>query len=86
MTPAPDPPPERMSAPEYAAHRRGLLAMFMVRVACAGAVVYLWDELPLIGKVVGFAIAAVVVPNVGSIKRVFLPYERYLQEERHVQE
>ena len=66
MTLTPDPPPERMSAPEYAAYRRGLLAMFVVRVACAGAVVYMWDELPLIGKVVGFAVAAVVVPNVGS--------------------
>ena len=75
-----------MSAPEYAAYRRGLLAMFVVRVACAGAVVYMWDELPLIGKVVGFAVAAIVVPNLGSIRRVFIPYQRYLREERHVHE
>ena len=82
MMPETNPRPARMSAPEYALYRRRLLALFLVRVTCAGTIVYLWGELPLIGKVIGFAIAAVVVPNLGSIRRVFVPYERYLREGR----
>lgn len=74
--------PPTMSVSQYAAFQRRLVAMFVFRVACAGLLIYFWNDLDTIGKVLGIAVAAVVVPNLGSIKRVFVPYERYLRESR----
>jgi len=69
-----------MSAAEYSAWRAKLAAFFVLRVACAGAVIWLWDELDSIQKVVAIAVVAVAVPRLTSVRRMLVPYEQYLRE------
>ena len=70
----------RMSAAEYSAWRAKLAVMFVLRVSCAGAVIWLWDELDSIQKVVAIAVVAVAVPRLTSVRRMFVPYEKYLRD------
>ena len=69
-----------MSAGEYAAWRRKLSAVFALRVACAGVIIWFWDDLDSMQKAVAVALAIVVVPGLTSARRLFVSYERYLQE------
>ena len=70
----------RMSAAEYSAWRAKLAAVFALRVACAGAVIWLWDDLDSIQKGVAIVLVIVVVPRLTSVRRMLVPYERYLAE------
>ncbi len=69
-----------MTETEYAAHRRRLTAAFALRVLAAGIIIYVWDELEGLEKIVAIAAAVVVVPGLSTIKRMFVSYERYLRE------
>ena len=51
----------RLSASEYSAWRAKLAVVFALRVACAGGVIWLWDDLDSLQKVVAIAVVAVVV-------------------------
>ena len=70
----------RMSEAEYAAYRRRAAAMFALRIACAGVIIYVWDDLDSIQKAVAIALAIVVVPGFTTAKRLFVPYRWYLEE------
>ncbi|MBS0336366.1 MAG: hypothetical protein JSS40_06065 [Proteobacteria bacterium] len=69
-----------MTAPEYTAWRARLAALFLLRVGCAGAIVWVWDDLDSIQKVAAIALAAVVVPRLTSVRRLLVPYDRYVRE------
>lgn len=69
-----------MSEAEYLAHRRRLGALFALRVAGACAIVYVWDGLDSIQKAFAIAAAVVVVPGLGTLKKLVMPYARYLRE------
>lgn len=69
-----------LSAREYAAYRRRLRAVFALRVLAAGIIIYVWDDLEGTEKVVAIAAAVFVVPGLSTLKRLFMPYERYLRE------
>ena len=76
-----DAPPPRLTEREYAAFRGAVVSLFAARVAAACAIVYFWDDLPLLGKIAAFVVAVVVVPNLGSIRRAFVTYESYRRDE-----
>jgi hypothetical protein len=69
-----------MSKADYSAWRVRLAAVFAVRLACAGAVIWLWDDLDSLQKAVAIAVVAVVVPKLTSVRRLLVPYERYVAE------
>ena len=69
-----------MSGPEYEAYRRRETVLFALRVACAAMIIYIWDDLDTLEKVVAIAMAAVVVPGLISVRKLFMSYERYLRD------
>jgi hypothetical protein len=69
-----------MSASEYSAWRAKLAAVFALRVACAGGVIWVWEDLDSLQKAVAIAVVAVVVPKLTSVRRMLVPYERYVAE------
>ena len=68
----------RLSASEYSAWRAKLAVVFALRVACAGGVIWLWDDLDSLKKAVAIAGVAVVVPRLTSVPRMLVPYEGYV--------
>ena len=70
----------RLSASAYSAWRAKLAVVFALRVACAGGVIWLWDDLDSLQKAVAIAVVAVVVPRLTSVRRMLVPYERYVAE------
>lgn len=69
-----------MSAAQYAAHRLRLTAVFALRVLCACGIVYVWEDLQSLEKAVAIAAAVIVVPGLNAVKKLFMPYERYLRD------
>jgi hypothetical protein len=69
-----------MTEAEYSAWRARLAALFVLRVACAGAIIWVWDDLDSIQKVAAIAVAAVAVPRLTAVRRLLVSYDRYLRE------
>lgn len=69
-----------LSEADYASYRLRLAALFALRVASAGLIIWIWDELDSLQKAVAIAIAFVVVPGLGSLRKVFMPYARYVRQ------
>jgi hypothetical protein len=74
-----------MSAEEYSKYRWRLAASFALRVLGAGVIIYVWDDLEGFEKIVAIAAAVFVVPGLGTVKKLFRPYERYLRDEELLQ-
>ncbi len=69
-----------MSAGEYSGYRRRLAASFALRVLGAGIIIYVWDDLEGFEKIIAIAAAVFVVPGLGTVKKLFRPYDRYLRD------
>ena len=69
-----------MSAAAYAGYRWRLAASFVLRLFGAGIIIYVWDDLEGLEKVVAIGAAVFVVPGLSTIKRSFRSYEQYLRE------
>ena len=70
----------RMTEAGYSAWRAKLAAVFALRVACAGVVIWIWDDLDSLQKALAIAVVAVVVPKLTSVRRMLVSYERYVAE------
>ncbi len=73
-------PVHGMSEAEYANYRRRLAAVFILRVVGAIAIVYVWDALDSLQKILAIIAAAFVVPGLGTVRTLFKPYARYVSE------
>ena len=69
-----------LSEGEYKTYRFRLAALFVLRVVCAGGLIWIWDELDTLQKAVAIGVAFVVVPGLSTLRKVFMPYARYLRE------
>lgn len=69
-----------MNVAEYSGYRRRLAVSFVLRLFAAGIIIYVWDELEGMEKIVAVAAAVFVVPALGTLKKLFTPYERYARE------
>ncbi len=69
-----------MSESEYAAWRWKFAVVFVLRVACAGFIIWIWDDLDSFQKVVAIAVAIAAVPRLTSVRRMLVPYAQYLRE------
>lgn len=69
-----------MTGPQYAAHRRRLAVVFVLQVICAAGLIYVWDDLDTLEKVVAVVLAVIVVPSLTSVKKLFVSYESYRRE------
>lgn len=69
-----------MNAEEYSSYRLRLAASFALRVLGAGIIIYVWDDLEGFEKIIAIAAAVFVVPGLGTVKKLFRPYERYLRD------
>lgn len=69
-----------MSPAAYAGYRWRLAAAFVLRLFGAGIIIYVWDDLEGLEKVVAIGAAVFVVPGLSTIKRLFRSYDQYLRE------
>jgi hypothetical protein len=69
-----------LSEAEYSAWRKRQAAVFALRVACALAVIWFWDDLDSILKVAALVVVAIAVPKLTSVRRLLVPYDQYLKQ------
>lgn len=69
-----------MTEQAYSAWRKRQAVVFALRVACALAVIWFWDDFDSILKVAALVVVALAVPKLTSARRLMVPYERYVRE------
>jgi hypothetical protein len=69
-----------MTEPAYSAWRMRQAVVFALRVACALAVIWFWDDFDSILKIAALVVVAIAVPKLTSVRRLMVPYDRYLKE------
>lgn len=74
------PRPPKMDARAYRNYRLSLLGYVAMWLCAAVAIVFFWEALPLVAKVLAVGVACVITPDVEMFERLFMSYKRYSRE------
>lgn len=73
-------PPPKMNEEQYKSYRIRLALIMLVWLASAISIIFFWESLVWPVRIIVIGVGVLVTPDLASVRQIFVPYAKYLDE------